>query len=123
MMIISFLKYCIVGLSGVVVDFSITYLFKEKVGINKYVASMLGFSTACTSNYVLNRVWTFANNNPELLVQYISFLIISIIGLLFNTLFLWLFVRIRINYYTSKGVAIVLVTMWNYTANTIITFG
>lgn len=122
-MIISFLKYCIVGLSGIVVDFSITYLFKEKVGINKYVASMLGFSTACTSNYVLNRVWTFANNNPELLVQYISFLIISIIGLLFNTLFLWLFVRIRINYYTSKGVAIVIVTMWNYTANTIITFG
>lgn len=123
MMLISFIKYCIVGLSGVVVDFSITYLFKEIVGINKYVASMLGFSIACTSNYVLNRVWTFANENPEILKQYISFLIISIIGLLLNSLFLYLFIRIKVRFYISKGFAIVLVTMCNYIANSFITFG
>ena len=107
MMVISFLKYCIVGFSGVVVDFSITYLFKEKVGINKYVGSMLGFSTACTSNYVINRIWTFTNDNTEIL----------------NTLFLYLFQRIRINYYLSKGFAIIIVTIWNYMANSMITFG
>ena len=123
MMIISFLKYCIVGLSGVVVDFSITYLFKEKAGINKYIASMLGFSIACTSNYVLNRIWTFSNDNPDILKQYVSFLIISVIGLLLNTLFLYLFQYIRINYYISKGFATILVTIWNYMANSMITFG
>lgn len=123
MMLISFLKYCIVGFSGVVVDFSITYLFKEKVGINKYVGSMLGFSTACTSNYVLNRIWTFANDNPEIVEQYFSFLIISVIGLSLNTLFLYLFQRIRINYYLSKGFAIIIITIWNYMANSMITFG
>ena len=123
MMVISFLKYCIVGFSGVVVDFSITYLFKEKVGINKYVGSMLGFSTSFTSNYVLNRIWTFANGNPEILEQYFSFLIISVIGLSLNTLFLYLFQRIRINYYLSKGFAIIIVTIWNYMANSMITFG
>lgn len=122
-MIISFLKYCIVGLSGVVVDFSTTYLFKEKAEINKYIASMLGFSIACTSNYVLNRIWTFSNDNPNIFEQYVSFLIISVIGLLLNTLFLYLFQRIRINYYISKGFATIIVTIWNYMANSMITFG
>ena len=51
-MIEQFLKFCIVGGSGVFVDFGITYLCKEWLRLNKYVANSLGFLCASTTNYI-----------------------------------------------------------------------
>lgn len=42
-MIQQFIKFCIVGGSGVFVDFGITYLCKEWLKFNKYIANSLGF--------------------------------------------------------------------------------
>ena len=47
-MIEQFFKFCVVGGSGVFVDFGITYLCKEWLKLNKYVANSLGF--LCASN-------------------------------------------------------------------------
>ena len=55
-MIEQFIKFCVVGGSGVFVDFGITYLCKEWLRLNKYVANSAGFLCAATSNYVLNRL-------------------------------------------------------------------
>ena len=123
MMQISFFKYCVVGLSGLVVDFSLTYVLKEELDVNKYFASIVGFSVACSSNYIFNRIWTFCNNNPEIIRQYASFITISIIGLVLNTSLLYLFQRLKVKYYFSKALAITFVTIWNYIANSMITFG
>lgn len=65
-MIQQFIKFCVVGGSGVFVDFGITYLCKEWLRLNKYLANSLGFLCASTSNYVLNRIWTFHNENPDI---------------------------------------------------------
>ena len=58
-MLIQFIKFCVVGASGMAVDFGITFLGKEKLRLNKYVANSLGFISAASTNYVLNRLWTF----------------------------------------------------------------
>lgn len=50
------IKFCVVGGSGVFVDFGITYLLKEKFSLHRYFANTAGFFSATTSNYVLNRV-------------------------------------------------------------------
>lgn len=63
-MIEQFFKFCVVGGSGVFVDFGVTYLCKEWLKLNKYVANSLGFLCASTSNYILNRIWTFQNEIP-----------------------------------------------------------
>ena len=65
-MIEQFFKFCVVGGSGVFVDFGVTYLCKERLKLNKYVANSLGFLCASTSNYILNRIWTFQNENPDI---------------------------------------------------------
>ncbi len=64
-MISRMIRFGIVGASGILVDFSITWLFKERLKLNKFVANSLGFITAVTTNYLLNRVWTFQNTNPQ----------------------------------------------------------
>ena len=120
---IKFLKFGIVGFPGVFVDFGITYLAKEKLKIQKYVANAIGFTTAASTNYFLNRIWTFESNNPRIGLEYTEFFIISLIGLAINTLILWLLVsKFRMNFYIAKIFAIAVVTVWNFLANLLITF-
>ena len=98
-----FIKFGIVGFSGVFIDFGITYLAKEKLNVPKYVANAIGFITAATSNYFFNRVWTFQSKNPEVMVEFTEFFLISLIGLGLNTLLLWiLFSKFKVC--RSKGV-------------------
>ena len=118
-----FIKFGIVGFSGVFIDFGVTYLFKEKAKVQKYVSNAIGFTAAATSNYFFNRVWTFQSENPQILVEYSQFMIISLIALGINTLILWLIVsRLKWNFYFSKLIAIGVVTIWNFVANAYITF-
>lgn len=118
-----FLKFCIVGGSGVVVDFGITYLAKEFLKLNKYVANSLGFICAATSNYILNRTWTFGSNDPDVVIQYFRFFGFSLIGLAINNLVIYLLHgRVKWNFYIVKLIATCVVTFWNFSMNYIFTF-
>ncbi len=121
--ILKFMKFGLVGASGVFVDFGFTWFSKEKARIQKYVANAIGFTIAATTNYFLNRWWTFHSNNPELAVEYSKFLMFSLIGLGLNTLVIWFLVsRYSRNFYISKLFAIGVVTFWNFFANLWYTF-
>src|SRR6185295_20318106 len=85
-----FLKFGTVGASGMAVDFGITYLFKEKVKANKYIANTLGFFSAASSNFILNRIWTFQSEDPAVTSQYFRFLVIAIVGVLFSNAIIYL---------------------------------
>lgn len=117
------IKYALVGLSGVAVDFSATWIAKEKIKLNKYLANSIGFALAVTSNYLLNRYWTFNDFEAPIGPQYLKFIIISVVGLGLNNLFLYLLVKkLRTGFYFSKLLVLVLIFLWNYTANYFYTF-
>ena len=121
--ILKFLKFAAVGFTGLFVDYFFTYLFKEVFKVQKYVSNSIGFTLAASSNYILNRVWTFESDNPDIGIEYTQFLVISLIGLGINNLILWLIVsKFKINFYVAKFFAIVVVTLWNFLANFFITF-
>jgi len=120
-MLFRFLKFGIVGLTGMVIDFSITFLLKEKLKVHRYIASSAGFTVAATSNYFLNRIWTFQSNDPRVLLEYSTFIIISVIGLGINNLFLYLFEK-KLSFYWAKLFAIGVTMIWNFLANNYITF-
>ena len=123
-MILKFLKFGIVGFSGLIIDYSVTYLLKEKLKVQRYISNSIGFATAASSNYLFNRLWTFESSNPEILIEYSSFILISGIGLAINNSFLYLFEnRFKFNFYFSKLLAIGVTTIWNFFANYFITFG
>ena len=122
-MIIKLIKFIVVGFSGLIIDFGITFLCKEKVLLNKYISNSIGFTIAASSNYVFNRIWTFSSNNPEVLIEFSSFFFVSIIGLLINNSILWLIHnKMGINFYLAKFGAILITTLWNFFANYYFTF-
>ena len=122
-MFLQFIKFCVVGGTGVVVDFGSTFLFKEKLKLNKYIANSLGFMAAASTNYLLNRWWTFRSHDPEVAQQYVQFVGISAIGLILNNIIIYLLNdKARLNFYLSKLIAIGLVTLWNFFMNYYFTF-
>ena len=121
--ILKFLKFGAVGFSGVFVDFGITWLFKEKVKLNKYVSNAIGFVCAATSNYFLNRIWTFESENADVATEYGKFMLVSAIGLGINSLTLYILTdKLKWNFYVSKIFAIGAATLWNFFANLLFTF-
>jgi putative flippase GtrA len=113
-----FLKFGVVGASGMLVDFGFTFLLKEKFLVQKYVANAVGFTMAVISNYILNRWWTFESMNNQVIREFSSFALVAVIGLGINTLILWMLVsKVKFKFYFSKLIAIAVVTFWNFSAN------
>ncbi len=118
-----FLKFGTVGLSGMLLDFGITFLFKEKFKFNKYISNTCGFFSAATSNFILNRLWTFQSADPAVAFQYVKFLSLSTVGVLFSNAIIYLLNdRLKWNFYFSKLVSIAVVVFWNFFASYFFTF-
>jgi putative flippase GtrA len=121
--VLKFIKFGIVGFSGLFVDFGTTYVCKEWLRIQKFVANSIGFTVAASSNYFLNRVWTFKSQDPNIAYEFTEFFIISLIGLAINNLILWsVLKRFNLNFYVAKLFAVGVVTVWNFFANYYVTF-
>ncbi len=112
------IKFGIVGLSGMVLDFLITWVCKEKFLMNKYIANSLGFSVAVVSNFFLNYYWTFQKNDNNINIDFIKFILFALIGLGLNNFFLFFFHnKGKIPFYAAKALAIACVFVWNFTSN------
>ena len=121
--ILKFLKFCVVGVSGTVIDFGLTWLCKEIFKIPKFLANAIGFVVAATNNYILNRIWTWGSTNEQIGIEYTKFFFVSLIGLGLNTLILYIFnEKIKMNFYVSKVIATGFVMLWNFLANNYFTF-
>lgn len=121
--ILKFLKFCLIGFSGMLVDFGVTWLCKEIFKWNKYVSNSIGFVLAATNNYIWNRWWTFQSDNANIPIEYGKFFLISIIGLGLNNLVVYLLhEKLKWNFYLAKLIAVGVVTVWNFTMNYRFTF-
>lgn len=123
MFYVKFIKFGLVGASGLIIDFFITWLLKEKLYFNKYVANSFGFILAVSNNYILNRIYTFQNSDANIGEQFTSFLIIALIGFGINMLLLYLLqTYTKTNFYVSKIIITLIVFIWNFGANNWYTF-
>jgi putative flippase GtrA len=121
--LLKFFKFGLVGASGVVVDFGVTWLLKEQLRLNKYLANSMGFACAVLSNYILNRLWTFHSADPQVGVQFAKFAVVALVGLGMNNAILYFLNEQRgVQFYTSKLVATGIVMIWNFGANYLFTF-
>ena len=129
-LVIKFLKFGVVGASGFVIHGGLLYLLRDVVGINQFLANVIGFVAAASSNYVLNRVWTFRSRETQVGVEYLKFILVSVVGLGINTGSLWLLTRLipawsgegDWRFYILWAVAVGITTLWNFFGNMLFTF-
>ncbi len=117
------LSFGIVGAIGMIIDFGITALLREKAKMNEYIANAIGFIFAVINNFLLNKYWTYHNFSTLSMTQFSKYFVISIIGLSLNSVFLYLLNRfLRVPFYWAKLFATGLVFLWNFILNNYLTF-
>ena len=121
-----FLKFCVVGASGVLVDMGLLFLLSDPstLGLGLTRSKIIAAETAVLSNFLLNDAWTFrqaARLAPGFRARarrFLAFNVICSVGIALNVMILnVLFNFGHINRYLANGVAIVIVTGWNYWLN------
>lgn len=81
-----FIKFGIVGAIGTVVDYSIFNLFAYAFGLEEVIAQGISFTAAVTSNFILNRNWTFRDSRGKRLrVQLVQYVLVNVVGLIIRT--------------------------------------
>ncbi len=110
-----FVKFSIVGLSNTLLDVGVFQLLTMYTPIYYVIANLISFSFGVLNSYLWNRIWTFKSPNKKISKEFTRFVIISMVGLVLNTLFLSIFIEI-FNYpsLTGKILATVLVLIWNF---------
>ena len=58
----TFLRFCLTGLSGVVVNLGSFRILLE-LGVHKYLASPIAIESSVFSNFIINNYWTFADRD------------------------------------------------------------
>ena len=129
-LILKFVKFGVVGASGFVIHGGLLYLLRDVVGINQFVANIIGFVAAASSNYFLNRWWTFRSHEKQMGVEYLKFFLVSVVGLGINSGTLWLLSRLLPawaaegdwRFYILWIVAVGVTMLWNFFGNMLFTF-
>ena len=80
-----FIRFGMIGASGMIIDLSAVYLAKEIASFPFRIARIIGFVFALTSNFLLNRRFTFgAGRNGNIYRQYAGFFAVSVAGFAVN---------------------------------------
>jgi dolichol-phosphate mannosyltransferase len=113
-------KFCIVGLTGIIVNQGSLWLLTESIfpSIHLYYlnASMIAIELSILSNFVLNNFFTFGDAKKEwIIVRLLKYNLTCIIGSIFNFIVLWSFTEwFHIHYLISNLLGIVVAFLWNY---------
>ena len=117
-----FIKYGLIGLIGLILDMGLFYILHKLLGVNYVLSNIVSSSTAILHNFILNSYFTFRVTDKKL-QRFLSFYGIALIGLVFSTLLLALFIDILgIDSMVSKLISIFTVAIFQYFLNKKLTF-
>ena len=118
-----FFKFSVSGLCGVLINFFLTFLFKEKLSLNKYLSNSSALTIALFVNFILNRNWTYQVNLEPLYSQFLKFLLVVTVSIFINHFIVYISHKnFKFNFYFSKLIAVALVFIWNFVMHSIYTF-
>ncbi|MGB7084770.1 MAG: glycosyltransferase [Phormidesmis sp.] len=118
-----FIRYGLVGLSGVFVDMAILYLLSDTLGWGLTRSKIIAAEVAIISNFLWNDVWTFGDKSqPQKgwstrFKRLLKFNVICLSGLVLDVLLLNVFYNLVFGKslkYIANLIAIGLVALWNF---------
>jgi putative flippase GtrA len=114
-------KFCLVGAVGYLVNLAV-YTALLDAALHYLLAATCSFLVAVTSNYTLNRAWTFRDRRAGVAAQGVRFFAVSLASLGANLLVLHLLITLGAGKLVGQAIAIVLVTPLNFVGNRLWSF-
>ena len=119
-----FIRFGLVGFSGVFVDLTVFYLLRTVLGFGLTRSTIISAEVAIFNNFLWNDLWTFGDVSQQQqqgrmrLKRLLKFNIICLAGVVLQALIVnLLFNVLGINEYLAKLMAIAAVTLWNFWIN------
>lgn len=122
---LQFFRYIFVGGTSFLIDFSIYLFLINFLSLNYLLSAAVAFFISVLANYYLSTTWVFNQDDIEnRIVEFNLFILISLIGLVFTEILLYVFIGMfDINYIWSKVISSILVLFWNFSARRIMFYG
>ena len=110
------MKFGIVGVIAFLIDYGLMVALTEFFGVPCLISNTISFTVSVVFNYVASMRYVFERRDDmSRHREFIIFVVLSIIGLILNDLFMWLFVSVWfIDYRIAKIIVTVLVAIWNF---------
>ncbi|MEG4809350.1 glycosyltransferase [Microcoleus sp. F8-D3] len=119
-----FLRFGVVGFSGVFVDMGVFYLLRTVLGLGLTRSAIFSAEVAIINNFLWNDLWTFGDiskgqpGSRQRLKRLLKFNVICLMGLMMNVLLVNVMFNVfNVNEYLAKLIAIATVTLWNFWIN------
>ncbi|MEH2364033.1 glycosyltransferase [Nostoc sp.] len=119
-----FLRFGLVGLSGVFVDLTVFYLLRTVIHLGLTRSTILSAGVAIINNFLWNDLWTFGDisqkqRDPhQRFKRFLKFSAICLAGVILQALIInFLYNVLGINEYLAKLMAIAVATIWNFWIN------
>jgi len=84
-----FIKFCLVGGTNTLLTLLTFYILNTALGINYILSSTLGYCVGMVNSYILNKRWTFYDNEKVILNQFIKFVTVNLMSLSINLLVMY----------------------------------
>ena len=119
-----FLKFCIVGASGVVVNEGMLWLLRDVAGFFLYPSSAIAIEASILNNFTWNDLWTFGDRRGNSRwTRFWKFHVVSLSGLAINMGVLAALTELAgIHHLISNLVGILLALAWRFSFNTLWTW-
>ncbi|MUG97552.1 glycosyltransferase [Scytonema sp. UIC 10036] len=121
-----FVRFGLVGLSGVFVDMTVLYLLGDSttLALPPTLSKIIAGEIAIFNNFLWNDIWTFSdvssqqNQWHQRILRFFKFNLICLAGLTLNVFILQLALTFIIrNLYVANLIAIAVATIWNFWVN------
>jgi putative flippase GtrA len=120
---IEFIRYFIVGVIATIVDWGSFYILALRINFYYQFSLILSFSLGATTNYILNKIFTFRCKSKQIIGQFSVFIIISIFSLLLSMAIMFILIDlILLHKMVSRIVTTFIMLGVNYYMHKFITF-
>lgn len=114
------LRFYIVGAIGLVINYIVSSYFFIYFNFDHIQSSILGIIVSLSSNFFLNKIWTFQDNNMKIriiLKQYVKYFIFNSIGVVIQLSIVFGLGKTNIDYGIIILTAISIASVLNYIFN------
>ena len=119
-------KYYAIGASGILVNLGLLYYLTEYVGLWYFLSYALAISVSITSNFILNKFWTFRDSidSQKTIVMYVKFVSVSMLGMAIQLGSIYVLVEsLTVYYMLAALISICIAGAINFIINRRWTFG
>lgn len=114
--------YCIIGLISILIDISIFRILISYFHLDYKISNIISVNFGIINSFFLNKNFNYKTKDHEI-KRFISFYFIGLLGLIFSTILLQIFVdMIKFEIFISKYLTIFIISFLQYVLNHYITF-